>query len=405
MASRRGTFLTQRRLVQLAFLTLVVVGVFVVRGNAERWCPFGGVEAIYAYVTEGNVLCSIGVSNFFVLGGVLLTLLLVRRAFCGYACPVGAISEWVGEGAKRLGIRPRRVPPSVDRVLSLLKYVVLALIVFVTWRASELLFRTACPAYALLGRHGEDITFWAYVVSGAILLFSALLVLPFCRWLCPFAAVMNVFSRFGLGRVARDPQACVDCGKCRRSCPMAIPVDQLEEVKEARCIACLQCVDACPTKKGVSTLAWRLPFARSWAVPRGVVTGTFLAIMTAAVAAAAFVPLPSFTWSRGTAPERTETIELGIHDLTCRGRANLLVYYLERDDDLLLPGYLRFEGWPGPGVGRARITFDPAETDAEAVKLAIAESYYDYDLGLWRHSPFGIEGFDPLALPVLGDGD
>lgn len=400
MATKRGAFLTQRRRVQLGFLVLILVGVFVVRGNAERWCPFGGVEAIYAYVTEGNVLCSIGVSNFFVLGGVLLTLLLVRRAFCGYACPVGTVSEWVGEGAKRLGIRPRRVPLVVDRVLSLLKYVVLALILFVTWRASELLFRTACPAYALLGRHGEDITFWAYVVSGAILLFSVFLVLPFCRWFCPFAAVMNVFSRFGLGRVARDPEACVDCGKCQRSCPMAIPVDKVEQVKEARCIACLQCVDACPTQ-GRKTLAWRLPFARSWAIPKSVVMGTFLVVMAAAVAGAALVPLPSFTYTRGDAPAVTETVELNIYDLTCRGRANLLVYYLERDDDLMLPGYLRFEGWPTPGVGRARITFDPAETTAEAVKQAVAESYYDYDLGLWRHSPFVIEGFDPLAIPVL----
>ena len=72
-----------RRIVQIVFLLLTVVGVFVMRGNAERWCPFGGVEAIYTYAREGNMLCSLGTYNFFILGGVLLSALLVRRAFCG----------------------------------------------------------------------------------------------------------------------------------------------------------------------------------------------------------------------------------------------------------------------------------------------------------------------------------
>ncbi len=84
-----------RRCVQFGFLLLVLVGVYVVGGNCERWCPFGGVEALYTYVHEGNMLCSLGTANFFMLGGVLLMTLLMRRAFCGYACPIGTISEWL----------------------------------------------------------------------------------------------------------------------------------------------------------------------------------------------------------------------------------------------------------------------------------------------------------------------
>lgn len=82
-----------RRLVQLGFVILTVGGVFVFGGNAERWCPFGGVEALYSYATEGNMLCSLGISNFYILGAVLVMTLLLRRAFCGYMCPIGSVSE------------------------------------------------------------------------------------------------------------------------------------------------------------------------------------------------------------------------------------------------------------------------------------------------------------------------
>ncbi len=80
-----------RKTLQFGFLALTLVAVFVVRGNAERWCPFGGLEALYTYTREGNLPCSLGVSNFYILGAVLLMTLILRRAFCGYVCPVGAI--------------------------------------------------------------------------------------------------------------------------------------------------------------------------------------------------------------------------------------------------------------------------------------------------------------------------
>ena len=106
--------ITTRRVVQFGFLALTVVGVFVVRGNAERWCPFGGVEALYTYATEGNLTCSLAVSNFYILGSVLIMTLLLRRAFCGYMCPIGTISDWLQRGTARLGAGPIAVPRRVD---------------------------------------------------------------------------------------------------------------------------------------------------------------------------------------------------------------------------------------------------------------------------------------------------
>ena len=198
--------------------------------------------------------------------GVLLLTVVLRRVFCGYMCPIGTISEWLQSGVRRvIRLKPARVPAGLDRALSLLKYVALAVILYFTWTRAELEFRRADPCYALISRHGEDITFWAYVVAGAIVVASLFIVMPFCRWLCPFAAVLNVFSRFGLTRISRDPDTCIDCGQCARSCPTAIPVDKQLHSTNARCISCMNCLSVCP-KLQEGALRWgpRSSSRRGW---------------------------------------------------------------------------------------------------------------------------------------------
>jgi hypothetical protein len=388
-----------RRVIQATFLGIVVLGVAWGDANCERWCPFGGVEAIYTYVAEGNMLCSLGVSNFFILGGVLVATLLVRRAFCGYMCPIGTISEGVRGLGRRMRLPLITVPPRVDRLLSWSKYVLLVVVLLLTYRAGELIFRGFDPCYALISRHGEDITYWAYVVSGAILLASLFMTMPFCRWLCPLAAVLNVFSRFGWARVKRDGEACRDCNACAQRCPMAIPVDKLPQVTVARCIACWECIAACPsTRSRPKALSWgtSLPTTRHWS--QGVLVGALLFCTLGAVTASYLVPVPSYIRHRGEPPAETAVVELQVSDVTCRGRANLLAYFLERDDIDAVPGYLRIAAWPGPGWSRVQITYDPAQADGSLIQAAITNPIFEPDNNYVRTSPFEIEGYDPLQL-------
>jgi polyferredoxin len=425
---------TTRRTFQFGFLALTLAAVFVVKGNAERWCPFGGVEAAYTFAREGNLTCSLGVSNFYILGAVLLLAVLLRRVFCGYACPVGTLSEWLGRATARLGIKPAKVPYRLDRGLALLKYAVLGVILFYTYRAGELVFRGYDPCYALISRHGEDITFWAYVVAGGIVLGSLFVTMPFCRWFCPLAAVFNPFSRFGFTRVKRDEAACTNCGKCARVCPMAIPVDKLHDVTAARCMSCLECVEACPQREqpGSSRLPsnesvgsavrtnsgsgpqsgpyeasppapspalfWGPPRAlgRSW--PQAALVGIMLACIGAAVATAYAFPIASYVRTRGEAPATTASFEMKVKGLKCRGTANAFASFLERGDELAVHGYLKIETWPAPGAARTRITYDPAQTNELAIKKAATEPYFNADTSIWEASPFEIEGYDMFAI-------
>jgi ferredoxin len=382
-----------RPLVQTGFVALTLVGVFVVGGNCERWCPFGGIEAAYTYLDEGNLVCSLGVSNFFILGGVLLATLLLRRAFCGYACPVGAISEGIGALAARLRLPTRTVPARLDRGLAVLGFIALGVILWFTWRTSELVFRGYDPCYALIGRHGEDITVWAYVISGAIVVASLVIRVPFCRWLCPLAAFLAPFSKVGAGRVVRAGDACIDCAACGDICPMAIPVHEQARVRQSRCTGCLECVDACP-ERDEGALSWRV-FGRT--MRRPLLVGVLLSILAASVAASYLWPLPSFVWSRGELPGNAARVEMRMEGLGCRGNANRLVYFLTRDDFSEIEGPIRLEAWPGPGAARAAVVFDPGRTDADAIRAAITEPCFDAVQRRWRRSPFVIEGHDPLG--------
>ena len=126
-----------------------------------------------------------------------------------------------------------------------------------------------------------------------------------------------------------------------------------------------------------------------------------LACTAGAVSAAWLAPIASFIKVHGTPPARAATVELRIHDLTCRGRANLLVWFLQRDDLTTPLRYFKLEAWPGPGAARTRISYDPAETDEETLKRSITEPYFqahaDTVAARWFHSPFRIEGYDPLV--------
>ncbi len=396
-----------RRIVQFAFLAFTLVAVFLLSANAELWCPFGGVEACFEYVTQGTMLCSLGISNFYILGGLLAMTLLLRRAFCSHVCPIGTLSEWLGKVGAALKLPRLHIGGRSDRVLGLGKYVVLGLILWATLSVRELAFRTACPVYALISRHGTDITMWAYITAGAIALLSLVIVLPFCRWFCALAAVLTPLSKLGLARVKRDTASCSNCRRCAKACPMDIAVDQLPQVTAARCTSCLSCVEACP-KAGEGALRWGPPnwLGRRWS--QAVLFVVVVACIGAAAAAAYLAPLPSYVKSHGTPPAETATVELRVSDLTCRGRANLLFWFLERNDLYQLGStvpdqstYFKLEAWPGPGWSRVRVTFDPDTADADMVRSAITEPYFNAHIdpleSRWMESPFKIEGYDPLT--------
>src|SRR5262249_18736985 len=71
--------------------------------------------------------------------------------------------------------------------------------------------------------------------------------------------------------------ACIDCAKCAKACPSALPVDKLVSIESAECTGCLECVAVCPAegalRMAMPQLIARTPErqpVRPWALAAGV---------------------------------------------------------------------------------------------------------------------------------------
>lgn len=253
-----------RAAVQLLFVAGTVV--LMVRGLAgatpntcEYYCPFGGLVALYPLVRYKVYTCALTELNVSLLVSLLVLTVATKKSFCSWICPFGTVQEWIGRAGKRLLGRRFDLPAGPDRLLVPLRYVVLALVVVLTYTVwqFDLGFRAYDPFYILFTGgvgHGTIGALSTLILIGFLV---AALFVPFfwCRYLCPLGATIDPLSRAGALRIRRNGDRCTDCGACDRICPHRIPVSQVAEVTARNCTNCLECVEECP-EAGALELSW-----------------------------------------------------------------------------------------------------------------------------------------------------
>jgi len=223
--------------------------------GVERFCPFGGIETLWAVATRQSFTCATGPFNLSLMLALIALTLIARKAFCSWVCPVGTISEWLGmagrkirrwrgsRGGKHLGFlspTSRR-----DAPWRWLRLPILVLILLFTIGTGELIFRPYDPYYVLFSAHGHDVQAWSYILIGALLLAGIVLPMLWCRYLCPLGGVLWPFSRFAWLRLNRSDSACTNCGKCDAACPHGIPVSTTDSIDSGECTLCMECTNAC----------------------------------------------------------------------------------------------------------------------------------------------------------------
>jgi polyferredoxin len=215
----------------------------------EAYCPFGGVESLWGLFRDGEFSCSLGPLNLSFLLGVLGLALVCKKAFCGWACPIGFLGELTTRLTGRFWKTRPRVPPRTNGALKLARYLTLAAALFFTYRTGELVLRGYDPYFLIFSGFGHGS---AGVISWAVLiaLFVGMAVVPmmFCRYLCPMGAVFDPLSRLGLIKVTRNAGRCTGCGHCTKACLHEIPVQNMQVVRHRDCTNCLECMQACPEK-------------------------------------------------------------------------------------------------------------------------------------------------------------
>jgi polyferredoxin len=242
-----------RKIFQLFFLagsvSLLMKGILGIGSRTvEYYCPMGGVISVYGLIRGGRFICSLNEMNLSIALAVLVGVILTKKSFCSWVCPMGTLFEYSAWVRRKVLRRDSlRVPDSTDAILVYLRYVILALILVLTFRASELIFRGYDPFYVLFtgGQgHGVIPVVGLSVLVGVVVM-TFLFEMAWCRYLCPLGAVMTPLSRIGLLKVKRNDADCNGCGACDAVCLQRIPVSRLEKITRADCTGCLDCVTAC----------------------------------------------------------------------------------------------------------------------------------------------------------------
>jgi polyferredoxin len=219
--------------------------------SIHAYCPFGGLATAYTYFASGGFVQKLYYSNLILLGAVILLAVITAAGFCGWICPFGAFQEWLSRLGKRVFGKTFELPHGLDKRLKYAKYLVLAVILFFTYKTGELVFEEYDPFFALFHFKFEGLTFGVGILLLLIPL-SLFLRRAWCRYFCPLGAFLSFFNWMSRFKIIRNVDACTECGACRRACQMGIQVEKVEKVPETHCIKCLECVEAC--KNGALTL-------------------------------------------------------------------------------------------------------------------------------------------------------
>jgi polyferredoxin len=108
----------------------------------------------------------------------------------------------------------------------------------------------------------------------AVLVTTSLVVKnAWCRYLCPYGAMMGLVALVSPTRITRNADACIDCAKCAKACPSGLPVDTLASIHSAECTACMSCVAVCPAAGALDLTMGlrRRAVVPPWALAAGIV--------------------------------------------------------------------------------------------------------------------------------------
>jgi NosR/NirI family transcriptional regulator, nitrous oxide reductase regulator len=190
-------------------------------------CAIGSVQNVSMALFNNNYAIPLPALLFFIIP--LVFALFSGRVFCAGVCPLGAIQELTG-------FKQVRVNKSVEKVLASIPFVYLGLAVLFAATESQFLI---CRYDPFVGIFRIDAPY-TMIIFGSLLLITGIFVnRPYCRYLCPYGVLQNIFSRFSIKHVTISPAECKSCRLCESGCPydailQTDPAPDMEKLQESR---------------------------------------------------------------------------------------------------------------------------------------------------------------------------
>ena len=155
---------------------------------------------------------------------------------------------------KKMKKKPVQIPDRIADRLVYLKYMILAIIVFMCYGGVYSKAQGTSPWDVFSMIHAGNFKLNGYLIGLVILV---LLIVGmcleerfFCRNFCPMGAVFSLVPVLPIFALHRDRESCIPkCSACSRKCPanIGLPTDGSWKV-EGDCFQCQKCIDTCPKK-------------------------------------------------------------------------------------------------------------------------------------------------------------
>lgn len=229
--------------------------------GVEGWLPIAGLMNLKYWLLSGTIP-QVHPAALFLLLTFLAMAFLFRKAFCSWLCPIGTISEYLWRAGKKTFKRNFYLPRWLDLPLRGLKYFLLGFFLWAISTMSVVGIRDfMLSPYGLIA-DVKMLNFFRHIGETGLIVLSVFVVASvfvpnfWCRFLCPYGALLGLTSWLSPSRIRRNTETCIDCAKCAKACPASLPVDKLVQIRSVECTGCLECVAVCPAE---DALALSLP--------------------------------------------------------------------------------------------------------------------------------------------------
>jgi len=243
--------------------------------GVEGWLPIASLMNLKVLSLTGE-LPRLHPAGLFLLLAFVAMSWVFRKSFCGWLCPVGTISEYLWRLGRQTFRRNFRLPRWLDLGLRSLKFLLLGLFLFAVVSMPVPAIRAFLEGPYGVVDDVKMLNFFRFLgftggMVVAILVLASVFVQNFwCRYLCPYGALMGFAALASPLRIRRDTAVCIDCGKCTKACPSALKVDQLITIQSMECTGCMQCVAECPAAGALAMATPARKAIPAWAMAAGI---------------------------------------------------------------------------------------------------------------------------------------